>query len=274
MKAILGMCGLLALAACDAGEAPPDAPPGPAAWVEAARVAEGEPVRVHAPSTVQLSVPEALHAVRVSDGDDGTSVWEVRGEAGSYVLDVAVPGAPEPVSLYIDIGVDGPTAGALEDALPPSPAPAPRWPWLLAALAGLVVVGVGAWRAFVRLRPPEPPPEPDVPDVVARKAWAALRARTDLDAEALAGGLSDVYRRYLDATHAWPATARTRREILDNLAGELPVAQLERARRLLGATDLVKFSEHGARGALLEALDDDFAALVVPRPRMLAEGSP
>jgi hypothetical protein len=274
VNAAHGVGGLLLLAACGTGETRSEAPAGPAAWVESARVAADEPVRVHLPTSVRLAVPEPLRAERVSEGDDGSSTWEVRGEPGSYVLDVAVPGASAPTTFYVDIGVAGPTAGTLEDALPPVPAAPPRWPWVLAALAGVSAAGVLAWRAYLRLRPPLPPPAPEPPDVVARRAWAALRARTDLEPEVLAGGLSDVYRRYLDATHAWPATARTTREILDNLAAELPAAQLERARRLLGATDLVKFSEHGARGSVLEALDEDFAALVVPRPSMLAEAVP
>jgi hypothetical protein len=273
MRLSAATCGVLLLSACGTGGAPPAAPAGPAAWVESSRVAAGEPVRLHLPSAVQLSVPAPLHAERVSEGDDGTRTWEVRGEPGSYVLDVAVPGASEPLSVYVDIGVAGPTAGTLEDALPPVAAQPARWPWVLAALACVGTVAAVAWRAFVRLRPPAPAPEPEPPDVVARRAWAALRARTDLEPEDLARGLSDVYRRYLDATHPWPATARTTREILDNLAGELPVARLDRARRLLGATDLVKFSERGTRASVLDALDDDFAALVVPRPRMDAEGA-
>jgi hypothetical protein len=269
---IRGGCVLLVAVGCGTGGPPADRPHGPVAWVEAPRVAEGEAVRVHLPAGVQFSVPEPLRAERVSEGDDGTATWEVRGETGSYVLDVAIPGASSPVSMYVDIGVSGPTAGTLEDALPPVAATPSRWPWVLAASVGLGAVAAVAWRVFGTLRPPAPPPEPEPADVVARRAWALLRARTDLGPEVLAAGLSDVYRRYLDATHTWPATARTTREILDNLAGELPVAQLERARRLLGATDLVKFSEHGARASVLEALDDDFAALVVPRPRMSDEG--
>lgn len=264
-------CILLFAVACGAGGPPTEAPHGPVAWVESSHVAEGEAVRVHLPAGVPLSVPEPLRAERVSEGDDGSAIWEVRGEAGSYVLDVAIPGASSPVSMYVDIGVSGPTAGTLEDALPPMAAPPSRWPWVLAASACLLAAAAVAWRVFGTLRPPAAPPEPEPADVVARRAWALLRARADLEPEALAAGLSDVYRRYLDATHTWPATARTTREILDNLAGELPVAQLERARRLLGATDLVKFSEHGARAAVLDALDDDFAALVVPRPRMSDE---
>jgi hypothetical protein len=71
-------------------------------------------------------------------------------------------------------------------------------------------------------------------------------------------------------TQDWPARSRTTREILDNLAGTLTFAHLERAQRLLGAMDLVKFSESGAREALFDTLDGDFEVLLtaaVP-PRM------
>ena len=140
------------------------------------------------------------------------------------------------------------------------------WPKVLAGVvsfAALVGAAVYAWRRF---RPVPPPPPPEPADRVARRAWAALRARDDLDAGVLAAELSAVYRRYLEAVHTWPATSRTSREILDALAGELPAVQLERARRLLNAMDIVRFSDRSTHGGFFSTLDADFEALLSTGP--------
>jgi hypothetical protein len=129
----------------------------------------------------------------------------------------------------------------------------------LAAMGALVGAAVLAWR---KLKPAPPPPPPEPPDRVARRAWAALRMRNDLGPDALAGELSAVYRRYLEAVYRWPATSRTSREILDALAGDLPAVQLERARRLLNAMDIVRFSDRSTHEGFFASLDEDFEALV------------
>jgi hypothetical protein len=92
-----------------------------------------------------------------------------------------------------------------------------------------------------------------------------VRARTDLAPDVLAAELSAVYRRYLEAVHRWPATSRTSREILDALAGDLPAVQLDRARRLLNAMDIVRFSERTTHAEFFAGLDADFDALLVSR---------
>lgn len=237
--------------------ASPEAPVVPAAsvWVEARKVDEGAAIRLHAPDAATLQLPEGLSATDVGEG-----AWELRGAKGSWIVEVEAEG--EKTALYLDIGVDGPSGGPMEDLAALPPPPPPRWPWILGgfALAGLAVA-LFAW-ARKALRRPAPPPLPDPPDVVARRAWRALRARSDLDAETLARELSAVYRAYVEARHGWPATQRTTREILDNLAAELSAAQLDRARRLLGAMDLVKFAEREAHADIFDALDQDFEELV------------
>jgi hypothetical protein len=152
----------------------------------------------------------------------------------------------------------------MEDLAVLPPPPPPVWPWVLGGVAAIGALGAGGWFAWQRLKPKPPPPPPEPADRVARREWAALRARRDLQPEELALALSRVYRTYLDAVHAWPATSRTTREILDNLAGEMTALQLERARRLLSAMDIVKFSERETHASFFEALDADFDALVVP----------
>lgn len=243
--------------------------PGPAAWIESRRVADGAPVILHAPPGTALPEVEGLVAKPIPPGD-GT--WELRGKAGSYIVDVPVERG-EPVKLFFDIGVEGPTGGPMDDLATIPPPPPSVWPAVLASAVGLGLAAGGGALLWRRLRPVPPPPPPEAPDRLARRQWAALRARTDLAPEALALALSGVYRAYLDAVQSWPATSRTTREILDNLAGELSALQLERARRLLSAMDLVKFSDRGAHASLFEALDADFDALVQPRrPRFADDG--
>jgi len=236
---------------------------GPAVWIDRAHVQAGEPVLLHVPTGTELPALDTLKATRRSTGDDGSAVYELRGQPGSYVVDVpGVDGAP--VRLFFDIGVEGPIAGPLEDLASLEPPVPSRWPWVVTAVAGVAALAAGLVWAARRLRPPPAPPPPESADARARREWRRLRERADLRPEDLARALSDVYRRYLDDTRPWPASARTTREIVGNLAGELRPLELDRARRLLGAMDLVKFSDHGAQMAVFEQLDADFGALVKP----------
>ncbi len=241
-------------------------------WVEARQVAAEEPIVLHVPAGTELPPFDTLRVTERSLGDDGSRVYELRGAAGSYVLDVPAPSG-EPVRFFVDIGVEGPSGGPMEDLASMPEAEAPHWPYYVAAAVGAAAVAMALIRAARSLRPAPPPPPPEPADVRARREWRELRAREDLGAEALAIALSDVYRRYLDATRPWPATSRTTREIVDNLASELTALDLDRARRLLGAMDLVKFSERGAHAALFEGLDTDFDALVHPPPVAARGGS-
>ncbi len=238
-----------------------DASPRPStAWVESAQVDEGAPVILHAPAGVEVTPPEGMTATRRAAGDDGTAVWELAAPSGSYVLEVPL-GAGGVETFYVDVGVEGPDA-ALEPLVAISPSSPPLWPWVVGGVTVLGAAGWVAWGAWRRFRPAPPPPALDPPHVRARRAWQTLRARADLPPEQLAAALSDVYRDLLEATHPWPARSRTSREILDNLAASLTFKELESAQRLLGAMDLVKFSEHGARDAVFARLDADFDVLV------------
>ncbi|MFZ5479792.1 MAG: hypothetical protein ACOZNI_23710 [Myxococcota bacterium] len=246
---------MIALFAC-ADPTPPPAPPAARAWIEERKVDAGEPVVLHAPIAETPAPSDGLAIAQRSVGDDGTATWELRGEPGSYWVGVGE------AQLFFDIGVEGPTGGPMEDLVAVPAPPPPVWPWVAGGLVAAALLGVGAVKAWQRFKPVPPPPPPEPAHVRARREWAALRVRDDLAHESLALELSAVYRRYLEAAGGWTATARTTREILDNLAGEMTALQLDRARRLLSAMDLVKFSDHEARAELFAKFDDDFDQLV------------
>lgn len=250
------MVPLLLLACAD-----PPVPELPAApvYVDARRAPSGGTLALHAPAGSSVESDKPLTVAPTGEGE-----WALSGEDGSYVVTVTPPAPAAAVKLYLDVGVDGPTGGELDDVRAVPPPPPPMWPWIAGGVAagiGAVALGVWAWRRYA---PAPPPPPPDPPHVIARRAWAALRQRTDLPPEAVAGAMSEIFRTWIDAAWGFPATRRTTREILDNLAGSLTAVELESSRRLLTATDLVKFAERSEHANLFERLDRDFEALVKP----------
>ena len=125
-----------------------------------------------------------------------------------------------------------------------------------------------------RSRPvPEVPAEP--PDTVAIRAWEAVRADEALDDERKAQALSRIFRDYTEAALGIPAVAWTTTEILGHLGrmANLPEGNVPRARRLLRATDLVKFAEKKPGTDFFEDLDADLRAFVgSTRPTRWDEG--
>jgi hypothetical protein len=248
----------LVVAGCAAPERPA-LPPRPA-FVEDAKVESGEALVVHATEGTTLSiVPEGAVPTPQT-----TEIWEIRAKDGSYVV-TATDAAGGVTKLYVDVGVSGPTGGPMDGLAALPPPPPSRWAYYLTALVfGLLGFAVAR---FVRgkLKKPAPPPIPDPPHVIAIRAWGVLRERHDLDDEALARLMSEVFRNFLDATQPFPATKRTTKEIVDNLASTLTAAELQAARRLLMATDMVKFATRAERANLFEQLDGDFSLLVSAR---------
>lgn len=204
-----------------------------------------------------------------------TFAYAWRAPAGSQVLGPFCVGAEAgPVCappIYVDVGtprerpemVDIVEAAALDAPLP--------WGRILAG-AGLVGLALGGlWIAF-RRRPPvrveELPPEP--PDQIALRRWEVVRGDEALTDPEKALALSQLFREYVEAVLAFPAMSWTTSETLDHLGAleHLPKENLPRAKRLLRATDLVKFAEKDPRGEFFDDLDSDLRAFVdSTRPR-------
>lgn len=259
------MIGLALLAACSSGGDAVAVPAAPV-WVDARRADAGGHIGLHAPPGSTIEGSEGLVVAPKS-----ADTWDVSGEPGSYIVTVTQPvdpatptAAPARTRLFVDIGVTGPTGGEMDDLAAVPPPPPPIWPWVVAGLVGAAALGGAAVWAWQKVKPEPLPPTPDPPEVIARRAWSALRERTDLRPEDVARAMSEIFRTWLDAAWGFPATRRTTREILDNLAGSFTAAELDAARRLLTATDLVKFAERDQHTDLFESLDRDFTTLVRP----------
>lgn len=254
--------------------------------VESRRVAPDEVVKVrvrasHAEDVaLQATVPTAqgLEVVETGSHEErlGPNVvtvkeYQLSGPPGSYVVSLPdgvarypdgreekIPGSP----VFVDIGVTGPHSELADIALPPPPDPI-RWPWYLLAGTAVVGAGLGAW-AWARRRRAVVERVPDVPPyVVAMREWQDWLERPGLDDHARALGLSEVFRRYLERTMGWPATAMTTREVCDALYKDgMPAFTLDGARRVLAPMDLLKFARQGGGRALFEGLDKDFRAVM------------
>jgi hypothetical protein len=168
-------------------------------------------------------------------------------------------------AVWVDLGVEAPEVGELADIVEPSPIWTIPWgPILAVGGAGLLLVG-GVVFAFARprasgaaLTPREPP------DVRVIHAWEAVRADASLDDEAKAEALSRLFREYTEEVLAFSATAWTTTEILAKLKTmvQLPEGNVPRAKRLLRATDRIKFADAKAGQDLFEELDSDLRAFV------------
>ncbi|MBN1335756.1 MAG: hypothetical protein JXB39_07325 [Deltaproteobacteria bacterium] len=261
-------------------------------------VDEGDPARVRVwirqvdGATVEVGEPAAegmtahLEAEREEPVEGGTITvreWTLAGPPGSYVVQVPEATArypdgrtvPLPVPpLFVDVGVEGPSSD-LEDLLQPVPEPPARWPWIVAGVAALgVAVGVLGWM-WKRRRRTGPAAAPEPPDAVALRDWNEALEDPALDDHGRALRLSAVFRAYLEAVHRWPASALTTREIADALYrdGLVSAALLDGARRVLHATDLVKFARQQGGTALFRSLDEDFRAYVLAtRPQEAPAG--
>lgn len=232
-----------------------------------------------------LPVPEVEGLTFSPDGDpirerlgDHTVItqrWRYTGKKGSYEVPSLTVEAGETTAesdpLWIDLGVEAPNAEQLGDIVEPGQLWAIPWTPILSAIGALLLL-VGAF-VFGVARFLRRPPKPEVvlpPDVVALDAWELVRIDEELSDEDKASELSNIFRTYTEAVFAFPATAWTTTEILQRLQGmtHLPDGNVPRAKRMLQATDLIKYAEEEADGEFLEHLDADLRAFIgSTRPR-------
>ncbi len=210
---------------------------------------------------------------RLGSRDVVTVRWDFKGGKGSYeipALRVVWNGSGETVEgqtdpLFVDLAVEPPRPGELADIHDPRRV----WtiPWLglgtTLGVIGLLAGGIGTAFRLGRRRAPIALP-PEAPDVLALRRWAAVRhdpALTDLERAVF---LAAILRTYSEAVLGFAATAWTTSEILERLGAmpHLPEGNVPRARRLLRATDRVKFAGGLAGAELFDELDADLRAFV------------
>ncbi len=234
------------------------------------RIEVGDAIVVHvaAPGADGIELVEheelTVDVLEVSDG-----AWDVTysGPPGSYVIEgVRVHLGEEIVEgprHFVDLGVDGPRSELEPLASLAPPVERPLWPWFLGlALTGFVTgAGITGFLVWKNRDTCEPPPPPVPPDVEALKAWAAALTR-GLDDHALALELSAIFRRYLERITGFPATALTSPEVLD-VCGRVDGLDRDMAKRLLMATDLIKFAREQGSRELFEELGQGLRDIVI-----------
>lgn len=290
----------LALTACAAP--PPTVTTAPATGLEVSSEVHGGPagltlqVVVTAPkdATWTLTPPTGTgltltagtaRTEQVGDRAIDTRTYAVKGAPGSYVVDpvcAAIDGSDDArtcaLPLYVDIGLT-PDRSRMVDIREPE-ATWPRPPLAVLVGAGVLLVGLLAAAIVWWRRRPEPviaavAEEP--PHVIAIRRWEALRDDPSLSDFDKALGLSDVFRAYAQAALGFPATAWSTTETLRHLESldALPKMNVPRARRLLRATDRVKYAEARPGTQFFEDLEADLHAFIdQTRPRAWDEGAP
>ena len=282
---------LLVAVGCGAEPVLPPLAPAPVdveVRVEQTSVASGEPIVVEVTrwTSSDWSLPpvgpvaEALQTREqstdgpsvVGDRTRVVSTFELSGDDGSHVVvvppvEATGPGDQtrtiEPPPVFVDIGTPPPP---LDGLVGPEGVPGEQThpTWALAAAGVGAALGFGLLAAaFVVVARSKSAPLPKPAHVIARETWAAAR-QTTTDDHALALELSLVFRQFLQAVTGAAMVTRTTREIVDLLEGEdllTPELRL-RARRVLDATDRLKFARDGGGTEFFDGLETDFLAVV------------
>lgn len=284
----------LLLAACGAVPAPTPSlglDPSVETFVEAGRNGLVLQARVTVPAEASWTLPdptvegvrlvaEPERTERAGEAVVVTRRWALRGPPGSYVVEplcLTLPGRSDPPpcapAVYVDLGTRPDRSQMVDIADPPATWPPVPWGALLAVVGGGgVLAGLAmAWRrrpaAVVVTALPEDPPH-----VAAIRRWEALRDDPTLTPEQKALGLSEIFRTYVEAVLQFPARAWSTTETMAHLEAMPALARpnLPRARRLLRATDRVKYAEARPGGGFFEELEADLHAFVdATRPRAL-----
>jgi hypothetical protein len=209
---------------------------------------------------------------------DRATSYEIPGVTVSYLTDDGEKGEAATGTIFVEAREPAPDADpdaepvALDDNLRDIRAPYRLGDpnvalWLLLGLAAFVIAA-GLWFTMVALRwrAPPPPATPPEPDQVALADLASLRQQGYLqraELQPFAFGLSSILRTYLGARFAFPAPEWTTTEILGGLPPDLRSSRRDQEiRRVLDATDLVKYAGRPVAPAELEQLADLCAELV------------
>ncbi len=209
----------------------------------------------------------------IGDRTVTTRTWTFHGEPGRYVIPAfhAVGEGPsgqvtaDSAALYVDLGQAPMSKDKLVDIVDPTPVRAfPTWALVLFGGTGLLFAS-GIWVAFRGFgRRPPPPIVAEPPDVLALRAWEAVRRDAALNDHERALALSRIFRDYTEVVLHFPAVKWSTSEILAHLDSlpHLEEGNLPRAKRLLRATDRVKYAGEQAKGDLFDDLDADLRGFV------------
>lgn len=207
----------------------------------------------------------------LGDRDVVTQRYVYEGSKGNYeVLPLTVrwvASGEEPVEVqsspvFLDLEADPLSAGDLSDIDDPSAIW--RIPWIpILTVSGVFLVGLGI--AFWPRTPvAEAEAVPLAPHEIALQRWESVRYDPSLTDEDKARELSVIFRAYTEAVLGFEASAWTTSEILAKLRtmSLLPEGNVPRAKRMLRATDRIKFAEERPTDELIEELDADLRAYV------------
>lgn len=200
-----------------------------------------------------------------------TQRWRFTGKKGSYeipglVVSVDGEGDARSLPLWVDLGVTVSAFDAMEDIAEPGRIWAVPWRWIggVALLGALVVGTLGIGVGALASKPRKREVALDPPDVRCLRAWEAVRADASLSDDDKAKELSRLFREYTEEVLQFPAVSWTTSEILARLESmvHLPKGNVPRAKKLLRATDLVKYAEVSPENDFFDEMDADLRAFV------------
>jgi len=224
----------------------------------------------------------SAEVMETPSGEREVHRFSLSGDGGSYVLppvEIVFSKAGEKdrvrqsARLFFDVGDGGPQSELEGFVALPAPKENP-WPRRIAWIAaGVVCVLLFLFWWWKRPRKPVPVLPPIAPDKEALSAWSVVWNDPDLDDHDRALALSQIFRRYVERVFHLPASAYTSMEVLDRLEAALSAQHFGQSRRLLGATDRIKYARRGGGRTLFESLDSDFRELIAAtKPSSVEEG--
>ena len=209
----------------------------------------------------------------VGDRMVATERYRFRGTGGMYELPPVTaywldehdePQRADSEPIWIDIDVDPPREGEIVDIA--EPAAVWSFPWFILAIVGglFTLLGGGLFVAFRSVPSSTASERVLPPHVLALREWRSVRDDEEINDYDTAVELSRIFREYTEAVLGFPASAYSSRQTLDHLRNlqHLPEGNVPRAKRLLRATDLVKYAEHTAEGDFFDDLDADLRAFI------------